>query len=533
MIKIKRALISVTDKTGIVEFAKFLDEHKVEIISTGGTAKLLKDNKIKVKDISEFTGFPEIMDGRVKTLHPKVHGGLLGVRDNKEHKQAMKTHDIETIDMVIVNLYEFEKTVAKGAEFDEVIENIDIGGPSMIRSAAKNHNFVVVVVNPERYAGLMEIMQNNKGGIEKDVSKALAAEAFSRTATYDAAISNWFDGQLNVTLPEKIAISAKRKSVLRYGENPHQKAALYISDETTQSVANAKFLQGKELSYNNILDADSAFELVSEFEMPSAVIVKHNNPCGVASDSDLDKAFDKALNCDPVSSFGGIFAFNREVDEKTAEKAAKIFCEVIIAPSYSKKALEIFSAKKNLRVLEIGSGDWDIRNGSHKNKRKNKALIHELKFQAIRGGFLLQDKDAEILDVNNLKIVTKRHPTNQEMQDLIFAFTVCKHVKSNAIVYAKDLSTIGIGAGQMSRIDSSRIGAWKAKETNKNTESAKGSVLASDAFFPFADGLEAAAAEGITAVIQPGGSVRDNEVIEAADKNNLAMVFTGIRHFRH
>ncbi|MDX1949938.1 MAG: bifunctional phosphoribosylaminoimidazolecarboxamide formyltransferase/IMP cyclohydrolase [Rickettsiales bacterium] len=520
MIKIKRALISVTDKTGIVDFAKFLDSQKIEIISTGGTAKILKENNIKVKDISDFTGFPEIMDGRVKTLHPKVHGGLLGVRDNKEHLSAMELHDIEQIDMVIVNLYAFEETAKKNASFEETIENIDIGGPSMIRSAAKNHKFVAVVVNPERYSGIIETMKNNNNAIPEDVSKALAGEAFTRTASYDSAIATWFDNQLGVEFPEKISINAERKSILRYGENPHQKAAIYINDNTIPSVANAKFLQGKELSYNNILDSDSAYELVSEFQQPSAVIVKHNNPCGVASSENLAKAFEKALNCDPVSAFGGIFAFNREVDKETAEKAAKIFCEVIIAPSYTKEALEIFSTKKNLRVLEIG-------HIKHANQ------ISEKRIQAIKAGFLLQDKDNIVLDLNNLNIVTKRKPTEREMEDLLFAFTICKHVKSNAIVYAKDLATIGIGAGQMSRIDSSRIGAWKAREVNKNSESAAGSVLASDAFFPFADGLEAGAAEGITAVIQPGGSVRDEEVIAAADKNNIAMVFTGIRHFRH
>ncbi len=520
MIKIKRALISVTDKTGVVDFAKFLDSQKIEIISTGGTAKLLKENNIKVKDISEFTGFPEIMDGRVKTLHPKVHGGLLAVRDNKEHLKAMELHDIEQINMVIVNLYAFEETAKKNASFEETIENIDIGGPSMIRSSAKNHKFVAVVVNPERYEGIIEIMKQNNNSIPEEISKALAGEAFTRTASYDSAIATWFDNQLSVEFPEKIALTANRKSILRYGENPHQKAALYVADSNIPSVANAKFLQGKELSYNNILDADSAYELVSEFQQPSAVIVKHNNPCGVASSENLAEAFEKALNCDPVSAFGGIFAFNREVDKTTAEKAAKIFCEVIIAPSYTKEALEIFSSKKNLRVLEIGH-------------IKNANQISEKKIQAIKSGFLLQDKDNIVLDVNNLKIVTKRKPTDREMEDLLFAFTICKHVKSNAIVYAKDLATIGIGAGQMSRIDSSRIGAWKAKEVNKNSESAEGSVLASDAFFPFADGLEAGAKEGITAVIQPGGSVRDEEVIEAADKNNIAMVFTGIRHFRH
>lgn len=519
MQKINRALLSVTDKTGIVEFAKFLQSMKVDIISTGGTAQILRDNGVTVRDISNLTGFPEIMDGRVKTLHPKVHGGILNVRDNKTHQKAKEEHNIRDIDMVVVNLYAFEETVKKGAGFDEVIENIDIGGPSMIRSAAKNHKYVTVVVNPERYEGIMETMKANDGCTTHDIRKALAAEAFSRTACYDAAISTWFEGVLGVEFPEKISISANKKNDLRYGENPHQRAALYISDDEAVGAANAKILQGKELSYNNILDADSAFNLVKEFEETASVIVKHNNPCGVATDKKQDKAFEKALNCDPVSAFGGIFAFNREVEKKTAEAISPIFCEVVIAPSFSKEALKILSSKKNLRLLETGDA-------------KNSTKV-EVNTKSVSGGFLLQSKDELVFGEEELKVVTKRKPTEEELDDLRFAFTVCKHVKSNAIIYAKDGATVGIGAGQMSRIDSTVIGAKKAKEVNKNSKSAKGAVLASDAFFPFADGLEAAAKEGVTAVIQPGGSIRDDEVIAAADKAGIAMVFTGIRHFRH
>lgn len=520
MTKIKRALLSVTDKTGIVEFAKFLQEQKVDIISTGGTAQVLRDNGITVRDISNLTGFPEIMDGRVKTLHPKVHGGVLAVRDSKEHVKAMSDHNINEIDMVVVNLYAFEETVKKGAGFEEVIENIDIGGPSMIRSAAKNHKYVTVVVNPSRYEGIMETMKQNDGATTPEIRKVLAAEAFSRTGAYDAAISTWFEGELGVQFPEKISIAASRKANLRYGENPHQKAALYISDDEVVGAANAKILQGKELSYNNILDADSAYALVSEFkDSPASVIVKHNNPCGVAVDDDQAEAFSKALKCDPVSAFGGIFAFNREVEKKTAEAIAPIFCEVVIAPSFSKGALEVLAKKKNLRLLETGE-----------ITEPKRAQINT---KSVAGGFLLQDKDNEILNHDDLKVVTKREPSEQEMSDLIFAFTVCKHVKSNAIIYVKDGASVGIGAGQMSRIDSTVVGAKKAKDVNENTKSAKGSVLASDAFFPFADGLEAAAKEGVTAVIQPGGSIRDDEVIAAADKAGIAMVFTGMRHFKH
>jgi phosphoribosylaminoimidazolecarboxamide formyltransferase/IMP cyclohydrolase len=520
MQKIKRALISVSDKTGIVEFARFLEESGVEIISTGGTAKKLKEENIKVKDISEHTGFPEIMDGRVKTLHPKVHGGLLAVRDDEKHAKQMQENGIQDIDMVVVNLYPFEETVARGAEFDEVIENIDIGGPSMIRSAAKNHKYVTVIVNPERYEGVMDVMKQNDGHTSPEIRKALAAEAFSRTSVYDSAIANWFEGQLGIQFPENLSLVSKRKKVLRYGENPHQKAALYVYGDNSKSAANAQVLQGKELSFNNILDADSALEIVKEFEQPAAVIVKHNNPCGVAVGEDICEAFEKANNCDPVSAFGGIFAFNREVDSDTATKCAEIFCEVIIAPSFSDSAREIFAKKKNLRLLQVG----EFEQGK---------ISESINLKSIQGGLLIQESDNIVYNEAELKVVTDREPTKQEMNDLLFAFAVCKHVKSNGIVFVKDGTTVGIGAGQMSRVDSSRIGAWKAKETNKNTDSAKGAVMASDAFFPFADGLEAAAKEGVTAVIQPGGSMRDQEVIDAANKANIAMVFTGVRHFRH
>jgi phosphoribosylaminoimidazolecarboxamide formyltransferase/IMP cyclohydrolase len=519
MRKIKRALISVSDKTGIVEFAKFLRSQDVEIISTGGTAKKLREEGVTVRDISNLTGFPEIMDGRVKTLHPKVHGALLAVRDNKEHQKAIDQHGIREIDLVVVNLYPFEETVKKGAEFDEIIENIDIGGPSMIRSSAKNHKYVTVIVNPERYEGVMEVMKKNNGHTTEEIRKALAAEAFSRTSVYDSAISSWFESELKIHFPEKISVAANRKSVLRYGENPHQQASLYVSDDQVTSACNALQIQGKELSYNNIMDADSAYELVQEFDSPASVIVKHNNPCGVAVADSLSDAFKSALNCDPVSAFGGIFAFNKELDVATAEQISEIFAEVVIAPSFSELAKEVLSKKKNLRLLETGKAEHQPKNS--------------LNIKSITGGFLIQEKDSIIFDEEDLKIVTKRKPTKQEMNDLLFAFTVCKHVKSNAIIYAKDGATVGVGAGQMSRVDSSRIGAWKAKETNKNSNSAKGAVLASDAFFPFADGLEAAAEHGVTAVIQPGGSIRDDEVIKAADKANIAMVFTGIRHFRH
>lgn len=519
MSKISRALISVSDKTGIVEFAKFLEQQGVEIISTGGTYKTIKDAGVKVKDISEHTSFPEIMDGRVKTLHPKVHGGLLNVRDNKQHQQQKQENEIGDIDLVVVNLYPFEETVKKGADYAEIIENIDIGGPSMVRSAAKNHKFVTIVVEASDYAEVRQNILDNNGNTSLELRKRLAYKAYSRTAEYDANIAKWFAGELQDEFPEKLTIPAKRKAVLRYGENPHQAAAEYIIDESRICAANAKVLQGKELSYNNILDADSALELVKEFDKPASVIIKHNNPCGVALGSDLTEAYIKALACDSVSAFGGIFAFNRELDGKTAEEIAKLFAEVVIAPKFSAKALEVLGAKKNLRLLE--AGDWA-------GKPNDKVT-----YRSINGGLLVQSFNDTVLNEAELKVVTKRKPTDKEMEDLLFAFTVCKHVKSNAIIYAKDKTTLGIGAGQMSRVDSTKIGAWKAKEVNTNSEDASGSAVASDAFFPFADGLLACAKNGAKAVIQPGGSIRDEEVIKAADDNDIAMVFTSIRHFKH
>lgn len=516
--KIKTALISVSDKTGIVEFAKFLSASGVEIFSTGGTAKFLRDAGVRIVDVSELTGFPEIMDGRVKTLHPKVHGGILGKRTDKAHVDAAKKHDISWIDMVVVNLYPFEQTVQKGADFDECVENIDIGGPSMIRSAAKNHNDVVVVVEPSSYQIIMEEMKNG-GIVSADTRKKLAMKAFAKTARYDGAIANWLQAQSGDVFGDSLNACVKEKTLLRYGENPHQKAALYVLDNPVPGVASARQIQGKELSYNNIADTDAAFDLVSEFSEPAVAIIKHANPCGVAVGNNLSEAYEKALASDPVSAYGGIIAFNRKIDGDVAELVAKLFVEVIIAPDADEKALEIIGKKKNLRLLltgempELGREDMLVK--------------------SVAGGLLVQTRDNIILNKNDLKIVTKRKPTDKEMEDLIFAFTVCKHTKSNAIVLVKDKATIGVGAGQMSRIDSSRIASWKAKETATSVPDAKGSVLASDAFFPFADGLISAAESGITAVIQPGGSIRDDEVIKAADERNIAMVFTGIRHFRH
>lgn len=516
MSKIKTALISVSDKTGIVEFARFLAKAGITILSTGGTASVLRKNKIKTTDVSELTGFPEIMDGRVKTLHPKVHGGLLGKRDDKNHKKAMKDHDITPIDLVVINLYPFEQTVTKGAKFEECIENIDIGGPSMIRSAAKNHTDVTVITDPADYKTVIAEIKKN-GGVKKETRKTLAAKAFARTASYDAAISTWFAGQDKTQFPDTINISAKRKQVLRYGENPHQKAALYA--DGTNGIATAKQIQGKELSYNNIADTDAAFDLVREFSVPATAIIKHANPCGVATAKTLAESYEKALACDHVSAYGGIIAFNRKIDKKTAENMAKLFVEVIIAPDADKAALDIIAKKKNLRLLLTGKMPDTSRSG--------------MLIKPVTGGLLLQERDNTVLDKKSLKVVTKREPTKQEMADLLFAFTICKHVKSNAIVLAKNNATTGIGAGQMSRVDSARIASWKAKETATSVPDAKGSVLASDAFFPFADGLISAAECGVTAVIQPGGSIRDDEVIKAADERGIAMVFTSIRHFRH
>jgi phosphoribosylaminoimidazolecarboxamide formyltransferase/IMP cyclohydrolase len=476
-----------------------------------------------VTEVSDHTGFPEMLDGRVKTLHPKVHGGILGIRGNPEHQAAMAAHGIAPIDLVVVNLYPFEATVAKGAAFEDCIENIDIGGPALIRAAAKNHADVAVVVDVADYAAVEEAMTAGNGATTLALRKRLAATAYARTGAYDAAIATWFDGQLGQPFPRRIAVGAELKQSLRYGENPHQAAALYVTGAARPGVATARQLQGKELSFNNINDTDAAFELVAEFEQPAVAIIKHANPCGVAVGDSMAEAYAKALSCDPVSAFGGIVALNRPLDGPTAEEIAKLFTEVVIAPEADEAACSVFAAKKNLRLLVTGGLPDPV--------------AAAMTLRSISGGYLLQSRDAGRVTLADLKVVTKRPPTPEEMADLLFAFRVCKHVKSNAIVYAKRGVTVGIGAGQMSRVDSSRIAAWKSKEAAEQAGLAQpatvGSVVASDAFFPFADGLLAAAEAGATAVIQPGGSVRDAEVIAAADEAGLAMVLTGMRHFRH
>ena len=524
---IRRALLSVSDKTGLVELGQALALRGVELVSTGGTAKALRDAGLAVKDISELTGFPEMMDGRVKTLHPKVHGGLLAVRDNPEHAAAMEAHAIGAIDLVVVNLYPFEATVARGAERDEVIENIDIGGPSMVRSSAKNHAFVAIVTDPADYAGLLGELEANQGGTTLAFRKLLAARAFAATAAYDAMISQWFAfADQQQAFPEMLAITATRKEELRYGENPHQRAALYIpKGPHGQGIAQARQLQGKELSYNNYNDADAALELCAEFrgQDPAVVIVKHANPCGVAQGKSLLEAWQGALQCDDVSAFGGIVAVNVPLDGPTAEAICEIFTEVVVAPAADEAAIAAFSRKKNLRLLLTGDLPDPRRGG--------------LQVKPITGGLLVQSRDNGAISAADLKVVTRRAPSEQELKDCLFAWTVARHVKSNAIVYAKDGITAGIGAGQMNRRDSSRIAAMKAAEAAEkfgwSASRAVGSAVASDAFFPFADGLLAAAEAGATAVIQPGGSMRDEEVIKAADEAGLAMVFTGMRHFRH
>jgi phosphoribosylaminoimidazolecarboxamide formyltransferase/IMP cyclohydrolase len=519
---IRRALLSVSDKTGIVAFAGVLAARGAEILSTGGTAKALREAGLAVKDVSEHTGFPEILDGRVKTLVPQVHGGLLGRRDDAAHCAQMAQHGLAPIDLVAVNLYPFEATVAQGADFADCVENIDIGGPAMIRSAAKNHAHVVVCTEPahlERVAA--ELTEH--GGTRLALRRALAAEAYARTAAYDAAIAAWFANQEGEAFPPRLAFAGIRAQTLRYGENPHQQAAFYRDGTQRFGIATARQAQGKELSYNNLNDTDAAFECVAEFARPAIVIVKHANPCGVAEGEELEQAWDAALRCDPVSAFGGIVAANRPLDAAAAERIAGIFTEVVIAPDADDAALAVFARKKNLRLLLTG-GLPD-------------PTAPALAIRSVAGGFLVQSRDAGRVEADTLKVVTQRAPTPTELADLLFAFRVCKHVKSNAIVYAKDGATVGIGAGQMSRVDSARIAAWKSAEAARASGSdvplAQGSVVASDAFFPFADGLEAAAAAGATAVIQPGGSVRDAEVIAAADRAGLAMVFTGMRHFRH
>ncbi|MGB0630096.1 MAG: bifunctional phosphoribosylaminoimidazolecarboxamide formyltransferase/IMP cyclohydrolase [Alphaproteobacteria bacterium] len=520
---IRRALISVSDKSGLVDFARFLSDRGVEILSTGGTAQAMRDAGIAVIEVGDHTGFPEILDGRVKTLHPKVHGGILGRRSDPAHLATMAEHDIDPIDLIVVNLYPFEATVAAGADYDTCVENIDIGGPAMIRSSAKNHDGVTIVTDAEDYDAVIEDMKANDGATSLDLRRRLAGTAYARTAAYDAAIGRWFAEQNDDAFPRRFSLSGTRAQTLRYGENPHQNAAFYATGDDRPGVATATQIQGKELSYNNLNDTDAAFELAAEFDTPAMAIIKHANPCGVALGDTLADAYAKALKCDPVSAFGGIIAVNRAMDAAAAEAMKDIFLEVVIAPEVTPEAREIFAAKKNLRVLETGGMPDPAAPG--------------LMTKLLSGGFLLQDRDSGRIGRDDLKIVTKREPSAQEIADMLFAFSVCKHVKSNAIVYAKDGATVGIGAGQMSRVDSSRIAARKSEDAAEAAGEAealvKGSVVASDAFFPFADGLLAAADAGATAVIQPGGSIRDEEVIAAADDAGLAMVFTGMRHFRH
>ncbi len=522
--KIARALVSVSDKTGLVELAKQLEAQDVEILSTGGSAEKLRQAGIKVTEVGDYTGFPEMMDGRVKTLHPKIHGGLLQRRDNKDHQAAAEKHNIPPIDLVVVNLYPFRATVAKGADFETCIENIDIGGPAMLRAASKNHDFVAVVTDPAQYDELLAEMKANKGGTTLAFRKKLAAAAYAHTGSYDAAISGWFAQQLKVDYPETMTVAATLRQTLRYGENPHQTAAFYVTDNPRPGVASAIQIQGKELSYNNINDTDAAFDLVSEFtDQPAIAIIKHANPCGVAVGPDLLTAYKRAFACDTVSAFGGIIACNRPLDGPTAEAISSVFSEVIIAPDIDDAARAVLAAKKNLRVLLTRTMP-DPRDA-------------DMFMKTVTGGFLLQSRDNVVLNKEHLKVVTKRKPSEQEMNDMLFAFTVAKHVKSNTIVYAKDGATVGIGAGQMSRVDSARIAARKAEDAAKiaglKEPLTKGCVAASDAFFPFSDGLLVTIEAGATSVIQPGGSMRDDEVIKAADDAGIAMVFTGMRHFYH
>ena len=520
---IRRALISVSDKTGLVEFASFLAEKGVEILSTGGTAKAMAEAGIAVRQVADVTGFPEILDGRVKTLHPAIHGGLLARRDLATHRDALDQHGIFPIDLAVINLYPFEETVAGGADEAACIENIDIGGPAMIRAAAKNHEFVTTVTDAEDYAAVMADMAAHDGATTRVLKRRLAARAYARTAAYDAAIATWMEARSGEGFPRRMVFAGTLRETLRYGENPHQDAAFYGAGEARPGVSTATQLQGKALSYNNLADTDAAYELVAEFDRPAIAIIKHANPCGVAMADDLAEAYRKALACDPVSAFGGIVAANRPLDRATAEEIAKIFVEVVIAPGFDADARAPFEKKKNLRLLDAGGVPDPGAAGTM--------------IKLVAGGFLAQSRDAARTIAADFKTVTKRAPTPAEIRDLEFAFALCKHVKSNAIVYVKDGAAVGIGAGQMSRVDSARIAAIKADgaaeaagESGRRTE---GSVVASDAFFPFADGLLAAIAAGATAVVQPGGSMRDDEVIAAADEAGIAMVFTGRRHFRH
>jgi len=513
MEQMKTALVSVSDKTGLIDLARGLCEHGVRLISTGGSAAALRAAGFAVTDVSEHTGFPEILDGRVKTLVPHIHGGILGRRDLPAHVAQMAAHGITPIDVVCVNLYPFEASVASGAGAEDCLENIDIGGPALIRAAAKNHAHVAVLTDPAQYEDFLRTLPD--GGPDLAQRRALAREAFARTAAYDAAVADWFMQQDSAPdFPRHFAIGGTLRQTLRYGENPHQRAAFY-ANAVRPGVATARQVQGRELSYNNLNDTDAAFECAAEFDAPSVVIVKHANPCGVASAQTLAAAWERALACDPVSAFGGIVAANRTLDADTAERIARIFTEVIVAPDATEAALAALATRKNLRVLLTGGMPDPGAPG--------------LTARTLAGGLLVQSRDTGRVGLDDLRVVTRRAPTAAEMDDLIFAFRVCKHAKSNAIVYARDGATVGIGAGQMSRVDSARIAGWKADAG----PGARGSVCASDAFFPFADGLEAAVAAGATAVIQPGGSVRDAEVIAAADAAGMAMVMTGLRHFRH
>jgi phosphoribosylaminoimidazolecarboxamide formyltransferase / IMP cyclohydrolase len=525
-VKIKTALLSVSDKSGIVDLARTLSEGGVKLLSTGGTHKAIADAGLPVTDVSEVTGFPEIMDGRVKTLHPKVHGGLLAIRDDEEHQAAMSKHGIDAIDLVVINLYPFESVRAAGGDYPTTVENIDIGGPAMIRASAKNHAYVTIVTDPADYADVTDALKANGFETGYALRQNLAAKAFARTAAYDAAISNWFAEALDIKAPRHRVIGGALKEEMRYGENPHQSAAFYVTGENRPGVATATLLQGKQLSYNNINDTDAAFELVAEFPAengPACAIIKHANPCGVATGPTLKDAYTRALACDPVSAFGGIIALNQVLDAETAEEIVKLFTEVIIAPEVTDEAKAIIAQKKNLRLLTTGTLP-DPR-------------APALTAKTVSGGLLVQTRDNVMVEDLDLKVVTKRAPTAQELEDMKFAFKIAKHVKSNAVIYAKDGQTAGIGAGQMSRVDSARIAAMKAEDAAKamglETPLTRGAAVASEAFYPFADGLLAAIAAGATAVIQPGGSMRDEEVIAAADEHNVAMVFTGVRHFRH
>ena len=512
---ITRALLSVSDKTGLIPFAKALARHKVRLISTGGTAKAIKDAGLAVMDVSTHTGFPEIMDGRVKTLHPTVHGGILADRDDPKHQAAMDGHGIVPIDLVVVNLYPFAKTIESRADYDTCIENIDIGGPAMIRAAAKNHKHVTVVTDPGEYQDVIDEMDKLKGAVSFDLRQYLAREAYARTASYDALITDWIAKQRGESWPKRMTVTGRKQQELRYGENPHQRAAVYRSSPSRPGIATATQLQGKELSYNNYNDADAALRVAIDFEEPVVVIVKHANPCGVAIGKSVSEAWEAAHDCDPVSAFGGVVALNQTIDTAIAKKLIGLFLEVVVAPRCEDAALEILAEKPNLRVLTTG----EMPVVSEK----------ELRVSSITGGMLVQTEDAGHIDRKDCKVVTDKQPTEDEWRDLLFAWKIAKHVKSNAIVYARDNATVGIGAGQMNRFDSSRIAAQKASEQ----VGVENSVVASDAFFPFADGLLAAVEAGATAAIQPGGSIKDDEVIAAANKAGIAMVFTGMRHFRH